>query len=128
MTDEAEVERIGLRNAIAAKLLGTVNAPEDEIFRVSSEIAALAAAPQPPAGGEARSQLEAEYWEATKHLDTPQRADAEDVERVAVDAAMKAEIAKYTGHRRSDDDLRCALNLMRTAVLAALQPAREGRE
>ena len=44
--------------------------------------------------------------------------------RAALTATCDAEIAKYTGTYRSDDDIRFALNTMRTAVLAALKENR----
>lgn len=46
--------------------------------------------------------------------------------RAALTATCDAEIAKYTGTYRSDDDIRFALNTMRTAVLAALKENRRG--
>ena len=48
MSDTSPAERADmLANAIAAKLLGAVNAPEQEIYRVSREIVALATLPAP---------------------------------------------------------------------------------
>lgn len=50
MTDTNATERADmLANAIAAKLLGAVNAPEQEIYRISREIAALAPQAAQPA-------------------------------------------------------------------------------
>ena len=50
MTDTNATERADmLANAIAAKLLGAVNAPEQEIYRISREIVALASQAAQPA-------------------------------------------------------------------------------